>query len=70
VHYIEFVDVGKFKPGLPFTVVMQVKYQKDNPLENAEGFLAVEYIFDSIKAAPVSYQIGKSGLGHGNSQHS
>jgi Alpha-2-macroglobulin bait region domain/Macroglobulin domain MG4 len=62
VHHIEFMEVGNFKPGLPYTVVMRVKCQNDGPLENAEDPLKVEYIFDEVEAAPVSYQIGKSGL--------
>jgi CD109 antigen len=62
VHHIEFLDAEKFKPGLPYTVVMQVECQNGDPLENAEDFLTVEYIFDQIKVAPISYQIGKLGL--------
>jgi CD109 antigen len=61
-HKIKLVEIGKFKPGLPYTVVMRVKCQNNEQLGNAKDPLMVKYISDQGKAGPIPYQIGKSGL--------
>jgi CD109 antigen len=61
LHQLDFVEVRNFKPGLPYTIVMQVKCQNDKPLENAKDPLMVKFISDQGKAGPIPYQIGKSG---------
>jgi CD109 antigen len=61
-YNIEFIKPDKFKPGLPYTIMIKVTSQNDGLVESTTEPLKVEYLFDDAEAAvPVAYQIGKTG---------